>query len=161
MARNLRKTLKKNSLKKIKGGGDCNCDKNVSIQPLVGGGKCGQGAAYSAGGGKKRKFRRSKRYSKKTRKTNKSRKLRKSKKSRTNKKRKVKGGASAIGGIINENVNRLQNFHGHSMWGNAGPLESQGSKLTRDVLNARQHTSNDPLSQPVEFKYGDHNTPLV
>ena len=153
MARNLRKTLKKRkSLKKIRGGGECNCGKDVSMKPLIGGGKCGQAAAYSAGGGKRRKFRRSRRYSKKSRKTR-----------RKTNKRRVKGGSgtSVIGGIVSENANRLRNLHGYTMWENAGPLESQGSGLTKAVLNAQTYKSGNPLEQPVSQKYGDHNRPLV
>jgi hypothetical protein len=67
------------------------------------------------------------------------------KKNRRKTSRKIKGGA----------------FHGYSMWENAGPLESAGVGLTKSVLTARRHVGEDPHTQPIEFKYGFHNTPKV
>ena len=97
-------------------------------------GDCDKNAqGYFAGGGKRRK-----------RRLRKSRKLRKSIKSRKSIKR-VRGGA----------------FQGYSMWTNAGPLESSGVGLTKSVLTASTHEGGNPLDQPIEFKYGYHNTPKV
>ena len=89
---------------------------------------------YFAGGGNRRQ-----------RKSRKSMKSRKSRKSRSKTGRKVRGGA----------------FQGYSMWTNAGPLESSGVGLTKSVLNAQQYLTGNPMVQPIEFKYGDHNTPKV
>ena len=157
MARNLRKTLKRRitASKKIKGGeGQCKdgCDADTPFKSLLGGGK----AYYSAGGGKRRKIKTKRHYGKSKKYRRKSRKA--SKKSRKYRKRSLKGGSFM--GSINEMINGTQNLHGYSMWENAG-LESQGIPLKRSVLMARTHESGNPLDQPIEQKYGDHNTPKV
>ena len=90
---------------------------------------------YFVGGGKRRR--------KRTRNSLKSK--RRSRRVRRRTSKKIRGGA----------------FHGYSMWENAGPLESSGVKLTTDILTARRHASGNPMSQPIEFKYGFHNTPKV
>tara|TARA_B100001996_G_C18568155_1_gene557324 strand:+ start:125 stop:601 length:477 start_codon:yes stop_codon:yes gene_type:complete len=158
MARNLRKTLKRRrtTSKRIKGGeGQCKdgCDANTPFKSLLGGGK----ASYSAGGGKRRKvksrrhYKKSKNIKRKTRKTG--------KKSRKYRKGSIKGGSFM--GSINEMINGTQHHHGYSMWASAGPLESQGTALTKNVLNARTYEAGNPMDQPIEQKYGDHNTPKV
>ena len=90
---------------------------------------------YFVGGGNRRR--------KRTRNNLKSR--RKSRKLRRRSSKKVKGGA----------------FQGYSMWENAGPLESGGVNLTKSVLGASRHVGANPMDQPIEFKYGFHNTPKV
>lgn len=157
MARNLRKTLKRRrtTSKRIKGGeGKCKegCDADTPFKSLLGG-----GSSYSVGGGKRRKiksrrhYKKSKNVRRKTRKTN--------KKSRKYRKKTMKGGN--LMGSINEMINGTQHHHGYSMWASPGPLESQGVGLTKNVLNARTYEAGNPMDQPIEHKYGDHNTPKV
>tara|TARA_B100000900_G_scaffold411205_1_gene430443 strand:- start:396 stop:785 length:390 start_codon:yes stop_codon:yes gene_type:complete len=69
----------------------------------------------------------------------------------SNKKNKRKTGRRIKGGA----------FHGYSMWENAGPLQSEGVGLTKSILTARRHVGANPMDQPIEFKYGFHNTPKV
>ena len=157
MARNLRKTLKRRitTSKRIKGGeGKCKdgCDADTPFKSLLGG-----DSSYSVGGGKRRRvksrrhYKKSKSIRRKTRKTG--------KKSRKYGRRRIKGGN--LMGSINEMINGTQHHHGYSMWASAGPLESQGSALTKKVLNARTYEAGNPMDQPIEQKYGDHNTPKV
>lgn len=158
MARNLRKTLKRRRTisKKIKGGeGQCKdgCDADTPMNSLLGGGK----SSYSAGGGKRRKIKTKRHYNKSKKIKRKTRKT--GKKSRKYRKRSMKGGSFM--GSINEMINGTKGHHGYSMWTNAGPFESQGAPLTKNVLNARTYEAGNPLDQPIEQKYGDHNTPKV
>lgn len=160
MARNLRKTLKRRRSisKKIKGGeGQCKngCDANTPFKSLLGGGK--ETVSYSAGGGKRRKVKSRRHYKKSRNIRYKSRK--RTGKSRKYKKRTIKGGSFM--GNVNNLINSTQNHHGYSMWENAGMFESQGAALTKNVLNARTYEAGNPMTQPIEQKYGDHNTPKV
>ena len=157
MPRNLRKTLKRkrSTSKRIKGGeGQCKdgCDANTPFKSLLGG-----GSSYSVGGGKRRRVKSRRHYKKSKGITRKTRKT--SKKSRKHRRRRIKGGN--LMGSVNELINGTQNHHGYSMWASAGPLESQGAALTKNVLNARTYEAGNPMDQPIEQKYGDHNTPKV
>lgn len=115
-----------------------------SVRRLKGGSSCKsetcEGATkegYFAGGGNRRK--------KKMRNSLRSRNSRRRRTSRRRTNKKIRGGA----------------FHGYSMWENAGPLQSEGVGLTKSILTARRHVGANPMDQPIEFKYGFHNTPKV
>lgn len=97
-------------------------------------------AGYFSGGGNRRR-----RKSRTNLRCSKRRTRSPYKKNKRKTSRRIKGGA----------------FHGYSMWENAGPLESAGTGLTKSVLTARRHVGANPMDQPIEFKYGFHNTPKV